>query len=159
MRPSLLLLLLLLLFLSLGSAETATFVGCGSVGVGGYAAFGCSTGSGDDPCDYIVTVQATVLLDADSSPLQGASVTIDTGIVSDTKVTDTAGQVKWDDTAFLTGFSADCGGKDVGTVEPYDDNTAFTYAVIVSAPGFAPAVTSLTITRSSRDISLTVRIP
>lgn len=161
MRTSLLLLLLLLLFLSLGVSETTTFVGCGTVGVGGAAAFGCSTGSGDDPCDFIVTLQTTVLLDADSSPIQGATVTIDTGPPDavNTMVTDPLGQVFWDDTAFLTGFSADCGGMNVGTVEPYDDNTSFTYDLIVSAPGFAPAVTSFTITRSSGGISLTVRIP
>ncbi len=155
MRPSLLLLLLLLLFLSLGSSST--YVGCGSAGVSGSAAFGCSSGGGDDPCDYIVTVQVTVLLDADDSPIQGATVTIDTS-PPDSMSTDAAGRVSWNDTAFLTGFSADCGGQDVGTVEPYDADTSFTYDLLVSASGLAPAATVINIDRQTRDLVITVRI-
>lgn len=159
MRPSLLLLLLLLLFLSLGSSSSTTFIGCGSGNVNGFAAFGCS-GADDDPCDYIVTAEVTVLLDADSSPVQGATVYIDTGPPDsfNTMVTDTAGQVFWDDTAFLTGFSADCGGEDVGTVEPYDSDTSFTYALLVTASGLAPAGTVIAIDRKSRDLALIVRM-
>ena len=155
MRPSLLLLLLLLLFLSLGSSST--YVGCGSAGVSGSAAFGCSSGGGDDPCDYIVTVQVTVLLDADDSPIQGATVTIDTS-PPDSMSTDAAGRVFWNDTAFLTGFSADCGGQDVGTVEPYDADTSFTYDLLVSASGLAPAATVINIDRQTSDLVITVRI-
>jgi hypothetical protein len=159
MRPSLSLLLLLLLFLSLGSSSS-TFVGCGSGGDTGFAAFGCSGGNNDDPCDYIVTVQVTALLDADSSPLPGATVYIDTGASDsiNTRVTDFAGQAFWNDTAFLTGFSADCGGQDVGTVEPYDSNTTFSYDLFVSASGLAPAGTVITVTRQTRDLALIVRM-
>jgi hypothetical protein len=155
MRPSLLLLLLFLLFLSLGSSST--FVGCGSGEVTGFAAFGCSPGNGDDPCDYIVTVQVTVLLDADNSPVQGATVTIDTD-PPDSMSTDFSGQVFWDNTAFLTGFSAECEGLDVGTVEPYDLDTSFTYDLLVTASGLAPASTVLTVTRHSRDIKISLRL-
>ncbi len=155
MRPSLLILLLLLLFLSLGSSST--YVGCGSAGVSGSAAFGCSSGSGDDPCDYIVTLQVTVLLEADGSPIQGATVTIDTS-PPDSISTDAAGRVFWNDTAFLTGFYADCGGQDVGTVEPSKSDTSFTYDLFVTASGLAPAGTVFTITRETRDIILSFRL-
>jgi len=155
MRPSLLLLLILLLFLSLGSSDT--FVGCGSTGVVGFAAFGCSSGNGDDPCDYVVTLQVTVLLDADDSPVQGATVTIDTN-PPDSISTDSSGQAFWDDTSFLTGFSADCEGQDVGTVEPYDPDTSFTWDVLVSVSGLTPATIVLTVNRGSRDIALIVRL-
>jgi hypothetical protein len=155
MRPSLLLLLILLLFLSLGSSDT--FVGCGSVGGGGFAAFGCSSGNGDDPCDYVVTLQVTVLLNADDSPVQGATVTIDTN-PPDSISTDSSGQAFWDDTSFLTGFSADCEGQDVGTVEPYDPDTSFTWDVLVSVSGLTPATIVLTVNRGSRDIALIVRL-
>ena len=159
MRPSLLLLLILLLFLSLGSSSS-TFVGCGSGGVSGFAVLGCSGGNNDDPCDYIVTVQMTVLLDADSSPLPGATVYIDTGASDsiNTRVTDSAGQAFWNDTSFLTGFSADCEGQDVGTVEPYDSDTTFTYDLLVSTSGMAPAGTVVTVDRQTRDIVLTMRM-
>ena len=159
MRPSLLLLLILLLFLSLGSSSS-TFVGCGSGGGTGFAAFGCSGGNNDDPCDYIVTVQMTVLLDADSSPVPGATVYINTGVSNsiNTRVTDSAGQAFWNDTSFLTGFSADCGGQDVGTVEPYDPDTSFFYDLLVSAPGFAPSITVFTINREPRNIALIIKM-
>jgi len=160
MRPSLILLLILLLFLSLGSSSGTTFVGCGSGNVNGFAAFGCS-GAEDDPCDFIVTAQVTVLLDADSSPVVGATVYIDTGPPDafNTLVTDSSGDVLWNDTAFLTGFSADCGGEDVGTVEPYDSDTSFTYALLVTASGqAAPAGTLITIDRQTRDITLSFRL-
>jgi hypothetical protein len=159
MRPSLLLLLLLLLFISLGSSSS-TFVGCGTAGVSGSAAFGCSSGNGDDPCDYVVTVQVTVLLDADSSPVEGATVYFDTGPPDafNTRVTNTSGQVFWDDTAFLTGFSADCDGEDVGTVEPYDPDTSFTYDLLVTASGLAPAGTLITVDRGTRDLDIMVRM-
>lgn len=159
MRPSLLLLLILLLFLSLGSSGT-TFVGCGSGSVNGFAAFGCSSASDDDPCDFIVTVEVTVLLDADDSPVQGATVYIGTGPPDtvNTRVTDSTGQVFWDDTAFLTGFSARCGGMDVGTVEPYDSGTSFTWDLLVSAPGLATAGTVITIDRRTKDLVITVRM-
>ena len=155
MRPSLLLLLLLLLFLSLGSSST--FVGCGSGDVTGFAAFGCSSGNGDDPCDYIVTLQVTVLQNADDSPVQGATVTIDAS-PPDSISTDSSGQVFWDDTAFLTGFSANCGGQHVGTVEPYDPDTSFAYDLLVTASGLAPSTTVLTVNRGSRDIALKLRL-
>ena len=159
MRPSLLLLLILLLFLSLGSSSS-TFVGCGSGGDTGFAVLGCSSGNKDDPCDYIVTVQVTVLLDADSSPIQGATVFIDTGSPDtfNTLVTDSAGQVFWDDTFFLTGFSADCGGLNIGTVEPYDSDTTFTWDIFVTASGLAPAGTTITVDRQTRNLELTVRM-
>lgn len=159
MRPSLLLLLLLLLFLSLGSSST--FVGCGSGGVSGGGMFACySSGNDGDPCDYIVTLQVTVLLAADDSPVQGATVYIDTGPPDslNTVVTDSAGQALWNDTAFLTGFSADCDGQDVGTVEPYDIDTSFSYDLLVSASGLAQSTTVLTVNRESRDIALTVKL-
>jgi hypothetical protein len=158
MRPSLLLLLLLLLFLSLGSSST--FVGCGSAGVSGFAAFGCSSGGGDDPCDFIVTLQVTVLLNTDDSPVQGATVFIDTGPPDsiNTRVTDSAGQVFWNDTAFLTGFSADCGGQDIGTVEPYNPNTSFSYNLLVSASGLTPSTTVLIVNRESRDWALKIKL-
>ena len=159
MRPSLLLLLILLLFLSLGSSST-TFVGCGSGDVNGFAVFGCSDGNNDDPCDYIVTVRVTVLLYAGNTPLQGATVFIDTGPPDsiNTRVTNSAGQAFWEDTSFLTGFSADCQGMDVGTVEPYDPNTSFSSDLLVSAPGLAPFNTVLTINRESRDIALVAEL-
>jgi hypothetical protein len=159
MRPSLLLLLILLLFLSLGSSS-GTFVGCGSGDVSGFAAFGCSGGNNDDPCDYIVTIDITVLLDADSSPIQGATVFIDTGPpdVFNTMTTDSSGQAFWGDTAFLTGFSAECGGVDVGTVEPYDLDTSFSYDLLVTASGLASAGTVITVDRQTRDLELTVRM-
>ena len=160
MRPSLLLLLILLLFLSLGSSGNSTFVGCGSGGVSGFAAFGCSGDTDDDPCDYIVTAEVTVLLDADSSPVTGATVYIDTGPPDafNTMVTDSSGQVFWDDTAFLTGFSAECRGDDVGTVEPYDPDTSFSYDLFIAASGLAPAATVITIGRQTRNLALTVRM-
>ena len=138
--------------------SSSTFVGCGSGDVSGFAAFGCSSGNGDDPCDYIVTVQVTVLLDADSSPVPGATVSIGTGLPDsiNTRVTDSAGQAFWNDTSFLTGFSADCGGLDVGTVEPYDPDTSFTYGLLVSASGLAPAGTVITIDRQTRNLELNV---
>ncbi len=158
MRPSLFILLLLLLFLSLGSSST--FVGCGSAGVSGFAAFGCSSGNGDDPCDYIVTLQVTVILNTDDSPVQGATVFIDTGPPDsiNTRVTDSAGQAFWNDTSFFTGFSADCGGQDIGTVEPYDTDTSFTYDLLVNASGLTPSTTVFTVNRGSRDIVLKVRL-
>jgi len=84
-------------------------------------------------------------------------VTIDTN-PPDSISTDSSGQAVWDDTSFLTGFSADCGGQDVGTVEPYDPDTSFTWDVLVSASGLAPATTVLTVNRGSRDIVLIVRL-
>jgi len=159
MRPSLFLLLLLLLFLSLGS--NGTFVGCGSGGVSGGGTFACfSSGSDDDPCDFVVTVRVTVLLNADDSPVQGATVFIDSGPPDsiNTQVTDSAGQALWNDTAFLTEFSADCGGQNIGTVEPYDTDTSFPYDLLVTAPGLAPAGTVITIDRQTRDLVLTVRV-
>lgn len=155
MRPSLLLLLLLLMLLSLGSS-TSTFVGCGTGDVNGFAAFGCSGGGGDDPCDYIVTLGVTVL-DSGDFPVPGATVTIDSN-PPDSAITDPSGQVFWKDTSFLTGYSANCDGEDVGTVEPYDSDTAFTWDVIVTASGFAPANTFFTINRQTRDVELTVRL-
>ncbi len=158
MRPSLILLLILLLSLSLGSSST--YVGCGSGGVNGFAAFGCLTGNEEDPCDYIVTVKVTVLMAADNSPIQGATVTIDTGPPDpvNTQVTDSTGVAYWGDTAFLTGFSAECGGKDVGTVAPYDHDTSFSYDLLVTASGLAPTGTVITIDRQTRDLVLTVRM-
>jgi hypothetical protein len=158
MRSSLLLLLLLLLFLSLGSSTTT--VGCGSTSVNGFAAFGCSSESSRDQCDYIVTVRVTVLLDADSSPVQGAAVYIDTGPPDavNTRVTGVSGQVFWSDTAFLTGFSAECDGDDVGTVEPYDSDTAFNWDLLVTAQGLAPAGTLFTVDRWTRDVEISVRM-
>ena len=160
MRPSLFLLLILLLFLSLGSSSTTTFVGCGSGDVSGFAATGCSRGTGEDPCNYIVTVEVTVLLEADDSPVQGATVYIDTGPPDDfnTSVTGSSGRVLWEDTAFLTGFSADCGGQEVGTVEPYDAGTSFAYDLFVTAPGLAPAGTVITVDRQTRDTVLMMRL-
>lgn len=160
MRPSLFLLLLLLLFLSLGTTSTSTVVGCGTAGVGGAAVVGCAFDGDDDPCDHIVTLQVTVVLDADSTPIQGATVFIDTGQPDavNTRVTDSTGQVFWEDTSFLTGFSATCGGQEVGTVEPYDTDTVFSWDLHVSASGFAPASTVLTVTRESAAIDLTVRM-
>ena len=160
MRPSLLLLLLLLLLLSIGSSSTSTYVGCGTVGVGGFAAFACIPGEGDDPCDYIVTLQVTVLLAADDSPVHGATVYINTGPPDaiNTRLTDASGQVFWDDTSFLTGFSAECGGQDVGTVEPYDEDTVFNYDLMASAPGLAPAFTVFTVDRMSRDLAVLLRL-
>ena len=159
MRPSLLLLLILLLFLSLGSSSS-TFVGCGSGDVTGFATFGCSSGKGDDPCDYIVTVQVTVLLAAGNSPIPGATVFIDTGSPDtiNTRITDSSGQVFWEDMSFITGFSANCDGQDVGTVEPYDADTSFTYDLLVTASSLAPAGTVFTITKETRDIILSVRL-
>ncbi|MCJ7499253.1 hypothetical protein MUP29_03260, partial [bacterium] len=120
----------------------------------------CSGGNNDDPCDYIVTVQMTVLLDADSSPVPGATVYIDTGASNsiNTRVTDSAGQAFWNDTSFLTGFSADCEGQDVGTVEPYDTETTFTYDLLVTASGMAPVGTTITVDRQTRDLELIVRM-
>jgi hypothetical protein len=156
MRPSLLLLLLLLLLLTLGSSST--FVGCGSGSVSGFAAIGCSSETSDDPCDYIVTVEVTVLLEADNSPIQGATVFIDAGPPDsiNTRMTDFSGRVFWHDTAFLTGFSAQCDGVEVGTVEPYDADTSFTYDVLVTAPGLGPTGTMITIDRQTRVLELTV---
>jgi hypothetical protein len=134
-------------------------VGCGSGDANGHASFGCSSATSDDPCDYIVTVQVTVLFDADNSPIAGATVHIDTGEPDtfNTLVTDISGQVLWDDTAFLTGFSAQCDGKDVGTVEPYDRETSFTWGLLVTASTqAAPASTLITIDRQTRDVELTV---
>ena len=150
--------LLLLLFLALG-ADSA-FMGCGLEGDGS-AGIACRTSCGDNPCDYIVTVQATVLLDADDSPVQGATVTISSdppnGITT-TRTTDDEGIALWDDTSLLTRYSADCDGVMVGTVEPYNHDTLFTYDVLVSAPGLAPAATVLAINRQSRDIALVFRL-
>ena len=137
-------------------SSTSTFVGCGSGDVNGFAAFGCSGGDEDDPCDYIVTVKITVL-DSSDIPVQGATVTIDSN-PPDSIISDSSGQVFWDDTSFLTGYSASCDGKDVGTVEPYDSNTAFTWDVIVTASGFSPASTLFTINRQTRDVALTLRL-
>jgi hypothetical protein len=150
-------LLVILVFLSLGSSDI--FVGCGSGG-GGSAGFACISGGDDDPCDYIVTVQVTVLLASDNSPLQGATVTIgsDPPDVINTKVTDEDGRAFWDDTSFITGFSADCSGQTVGTVEPYDPDTSFSHDVLVSAAGLAPLSTVFNIDRDARDIELTVRM-
>lgn len=122
--------------------------------------FACYSSGGDDPCDYVVTVQVTVLLAADDSPVQGATVFINTGPPDslNTVVTDSAGQALWNDTAFLTGFSADCDGQDVGTVEPYDIDTSFSYDLLVSASGLATSTTALTVNRESRDIALTVKL-
>jgi hypothetical protein len=158
MRPSLILLFILLLFLSLGSSSAT--VGCGSGNVNGFAVFGCSGNTDDDPCDYIVTVQVTVILDVDSTPVPGATVYIDTGPPDayNTKITDSTGMVLWDDTAFLTGFSADCDGEDVGTVEPYDPDTSFYWDVLITASGLAPAGTVIAIDRETRDLELTVRM-
>jgi len=75
-----------------------------------------------------------------------------------TRVTNSAGQVFWNDTSFLTGFSADCEGQDVGTVEPYDSDTTFTYDLLVSTSGLAPASTLLTVTRQTRDLNLSLRL-
>jgi len=127
--------------------------------VSGFAVFGCSSGD-DDPCDHIVTVRVTALLAADDSPVQGATVFIDTGPPDtlNTRVTDISGQTFWDDTSFLTGFSADCGGQDVGTVEPYDPNTSLFYDLLVSAPGFAPSTTVFTIDRETRNIALILKM-
>ena len=159
MRPSLLLLLILLLLFSLGSSSS-TFVGCGSGGVSGFAVLGCSTGDNDDPCDYIVTVQVTVLMDTNNSPVPDATVYINTGDPDsiNTRVTDSEGQVSWKDTSFLTGFSAECGGQDVGTVEPYDSGTTFTWDILVTASGLAPAGTTITVDRQTRDLEVTVRM-
>jgi len=151
-RP-LLLLLLFLLFLSLGA--DGALVGCG-LGGDGSVGFACITSSGEDPCRYIVTVQATTLLAADSSPVSGATVTIgmDPPDSTNTRITDANGNAFWDDTSFLTGFSSECDGQDVGTVEPYLPDTSFSYDVLVSAPGLAPVSTILTIDRKTRDIVL-----
>jgi hypothetical protein len=157
MRPSLFLLLLFLLLFSLGA--DSGFVGCGFNG-NGSAGIACTTGNNDDPCDYVVTVQATVLLAADDSPVQGAAVHIVTGPPDDdnTRTTDSNGIAFWDDTAFLTGFSADCDGQSVGTVEPYEAGTSFSWLVSISATGFAHASTLLTINRQTRDAALTFRL-
>ena len=102
----------------------------------------------------------TVLLDADSSPVPGATVYIDTGASNsiNTRVTDSAGQAFWNDTSFLTGFSADCEGQDVGTVEPYDSDTVFTWHVFSSSFGLTPVDTVINVTRQTRDLVLTVRM-
>ena len=158
MKISHFLLLILLLFLSLG-ADSA-FVGCG-LGGDGSAGIACRTSCGDDPCDYIVTVQATVLLAADDSPVRGATVIISSDppdAITTTRITDDEGIALWDDTSLLTRYSADCDGIMVGTVEPYDDDTLFTYDVLASATGLAPAATVLTINRQSRDIALIFRL-
>ena len=147
-------LLAILLFLSLGANNA--FVGCG-LGGGGSAGIACTTGGDEDPCDYIVFVQATVLLAVGSSPVQGAEVTIGNDPPEDfnTRTTDEAGLAYWDDTSFITGFSADCGDQNVGTVEPYDRDTSFSHNVLVSASGLAPLSTVLTINRQTRNVSLT----
>jgi hypothetical protein len=128
--------------------------------VSGFAVIGCSSGTSDDPCDHIVTVEVTVLLEADDSAIQGATVFIDTGPPDsiNTRMTDISGQVFWDDTAFLTGFSAQCGGEEVGTVEPYDEDTIFTYDLLVTASGLAPAGTIITIDRQTRALKLSLRM-
>ena len=157
MRFSGFLLLLLLLFLSLGA--NSGFVGCG-LGGGGSTGIACIASSEDNPCNYIVTIQATVLLEADDTPIQGATVTIGSNPPDEinTRITDAKGIGQWDDTSFLTGFSAECGGDDVGTVEPYDSETSFSYDVLVTATGLAPAGTVMMIDRQSRDIALVFRM-
>lgn len=150
-------LLAILVFLSIGSNDV--FVGCGSR-EGGRAGIACTSGGEDDPCDYVVTIQVTVLQAADNNPVEAATVTIgnDPPDEFNTRVTDVGGIAYWDDTSFITGFSAECAGRSVGTVEPYDQGTSFTHDVLVSAPGFAPISTVLTIDRNSREIELTVRL-
>jgi hypothetical protein len=157
MSRSVLPLLAVLIFLSLGADNV--FVGCG-LGGNGSAGFACSTGGGDDPCDYVVTILATVLLASDNSPLQGATVTIgnDPPDAINTRISDEKGHAFWDDTSFITGYSANCSGQAAGTVEPYDSDTSFSHDVIVSASGYAPLLTVLTIDRDSRDVELTVRM-
>lgn len=157
MRPALLPLLVILIFLSLGTDEV--FVGCGSGG-SGRAGFACVHRERDDACDYVVTIQVTVLQAADNSPLEAATVTIgsDPPDEVNTRITGGDGIAYWDDTSFITGFSADCSGQSVGTVEPYEPDTSFSHNVLVSASGFAPLVTVLTIDRNSRDVALTVRM-
>ncbi len=160
MRPSLLLLLVLLLFLSLGSSSTSTTIGCGSAGFSVGAFIGCTGEGEEDPCDYVVTLLVTVVIAADGSPVEGATVTVDTGPPDafNTRVTGASGQATWTDTAFLTGFSARCDGEDVGTVEPYDPGTSFSWDLLVTAPGLAPAGAIITINRGTRDLALTVRM-
>ena len=157
MKRSRLPLLAILVYLSLGSGDV--FVGCGS-GVNGSAGFACQHSAEEDPCDYIVTVEVTVLAAADDSPQQAATVTIgsDPPDTVNTVTTDEDGRAFWDDTSFITGFSAECGGRSVGTVEPYDTETSFTHGVIVSAQGFAPVSTVFSIDRDTRDVELTVRM-
>lgn len=157
MRLSGFLLLLLLLFLSLGA--NSGFVGCG-LGGGGSAGIACIASSEDNPCDYIVTIEATVLDVADDTPIQGATVTIGSNTTDPglTRITEPDGTATWNDTSFLTGFSAECDGEDVGTVEPYDSETSFPYVVLVTATDFAQASTVLTINRWSRDIALVFRM-
>jgi hypothetical protein len=159
MRHSTFLLLTLLLFLSLG-ADTVYF-GCGSPGVSVGGVFSCGTADPEeDPCDYIVTLQVTVLLAADNSPIEGATVYIVTGPPDavNRKATDASGQALWTDTSFFTGFSADCGELNVGTVEPYDTDTSFTYDILVSANGLASALTPFTVTRESRSITVDIKM-
>jgi hypothetical protein len=151
MKRSFIPLLCLLVFLSMG-ADTA-FVGCG-LGDGGTAGIACTTGSdGDDPCDYVVTLQARVISEGSGIPVSGAEVTVDSDPPS-TRYTDGQGVALWEDTSLFTGFSADCGGRDVGTVEPYGPETSFSYEVFVSAAGLADASTTFTINRQTRELSL-----
>jgi len=155
MKPSFLPLLGILVFLSLGSSDV--FVGCGSGG-GSSAGIACSRGGENNPCDFIVTLQVTVLQASDNSPLQAATVTVgsDPPDEINTRITDQNGIAYWGDTSFITGFSADCSGQTVGTVEPYEQDTAFSHDVLVSASGFAPFFTIFTIDRDSRDLELTI---
>jgi hypothetical protein len=157
MNRSVLLLLAIPIFLSLGTNDV--FVGCG-LGGGGSAGFACTTGGEDDPCDYIVTVLVTVLLDSDSSPLQGATVTVGNQPPDaiNTKLTDQDGHAFWGDSSFITGFSANCSDQNVGTVEPYHPDTSFSNDVLVSASGLSPLATVLTIDRNTRDVEMTVRM-
>jgi hypothetical protein len=157
MKRSVLLLLATLIFLSLGANDV--FVGCG-LGGGGSSGFACTTGGEEDPCDYIVTVQVTVLLASISSPLQGVTVTIGNELPDafNTRLTDQDGHASWDDTSFITGFSANCSDRNVGTVEPYHSDTSFSHDVLVSASGLSPFATVLTIDRNTRDVGLTVRM-
>jgi hypothetical protein len=151
--------LLLLLLLSLTLGANSGFVGCG-LGGGGSAGIACISSSSDNPCDYIVTIEVNVLLAANDTPVQGATVTIGSNPpdMINTRTTDANGIATWSDTSFLTGFSAECSGEDVGTVEPYGSETSFDYDVLVTAPGLAPAGTVLTINRKSRDIVLVFRM-
>ncbi len=108
----------------------------------------------DDPCDYVVTLQVTVMLAADGSPVEGATVHVGTDPPDNTNTitTDGAGIARWEDTSFITGFSAQCGDELVGTVQPYDPETFFTHEILVSASGLAEASTQFTVTRESRNI-------
>ena len=148
-------LLAILVFFSLGSQDA--FVGCG-LGGDTRAGIACVHGGEDDPCDYIVTLHVTVLLASDNSPIQGATATIgnDPPDEINTKATDENGQAYWDDTSFITGFSAECSDRTVGTVEVYDQDTVFTHDVIVTAQGYAPALTVFSIDRDTRKVEIIV---